>query len=633
MKRALPVELAFLLFGGFLFSITAQEDTSAQAQAMTDASLALVQLSSFVDTNAAFCAQHAPEAGVSDAAAAWYASSGLALLKTLEGLPEVAPTFGEMRDAYTQATRQTLAANATGREAEWCASVPALLQSPEWDVQSNYPDELARLGDIFTLITGDDPPQPLPQAQTLPPVTSPSYADVVAAGLDPETQFIQDEFRCYDTSGVDYSRPQLVVQITAPGQYLSSYGGGTFTVEDAEYTPDITWTSGPLKDAGGSLYFGDYGQSFSPYVTLGEERYTFECFQQGARERQALAEFRLRDPQPGTYQCQDVETGQTEALELLPGLNYTLGGQRGTYSVTDVLDDSGSSQISWLSGPLAESDASYLEEEGTGYREVSMRRSEHYSWFGSSSSLSVVCSAVGEPVVFARYGDGVAPPVQGNEQALSGFFYRYEYVASGMTGGMQPAFYLFFPSGYVHTGDVEGDPADIDCSRTKPNGAPYCETYRTSRNFLSIGESDPVTFGVENGVPVLDGEAMYPVVSGITSLDGDFWANYFWSMGFCMGEYSSCSSTYLEWEYIFTPEGRFEYGSSNQSLMSSNFGDMGGVNAGSSGSDYESGGYTIEGNTIELRFDNGKVEKKFIMITDPEHFVMGNQVYTPKERE
>ncbi len=70
-----------------------------------------------------------------------------------------------------------------------------------------------------------------------------------------------------------------------------------------------------------------------------------------------------------------------------------------------------------------------------------------------------------------------------------------------MTGSVQPAFYLFFPSGYVYTGDIEGDPADIDCARTKPNGTPFCDTYRISRNFITIGESDPEAFSLENGVP------------------------------------------------------------------------------------------------------------------------------------
>ena len=61
--------MIFLLVVLFLNFAVAQENaqtdaqTAAQATAMTDAALALVQLSSFVDANVTFCAQHAPQAG------------------------------------------------------------------------------------------------------------------------------------------------------------------------------------------------------------------------------------------------------------------------------------------------------------------------------------------------------------------------------------------------------------------------------------------------------------------------------------------------------------------------------------------------------------------------------------------
>ena len=625
--------LCLLLLSGTVFAQDMSAGSDPQTEAATNAVMSLLTLNSFVEANVSFCASSAPETAdaVEAAADEWAASSGLDVLAQLRNAPlEVSSTFSEIEASLRADALQTLSARATGKEAAWCQNFPTLLQGDDWKVQTNYASELDSLREFVTLVTGS---APLPQAQALSPMTSPSYAEVVAAGIDPKNQFIPDEFHCYDESANDYSRPHMVVQITGPGQYLSSYGGGTFVLEaDDSYAPDITWTSGPLTDAGGSLYFNDYGQTFSPTVTFGDSSVSFDCYQQGASEERALTEFRLKDPQAGTYQCQDVETGQTQPLELLSGFAYTLGGQRGTYSVTDLLDSGGgSSQINWLTGPLAEGDARYAEEEGTGYREISMSTSETYSWFGSSSTLSVVCSTVGEPVSFARYGDGVAPPVEGNEQSISGFFYRDEYESSGMTGSVQPAFYLFFPSGYVYTGDIEGDPADIDCARTKPNGTPFCDAYHISRNFVTIGESDPETFSLENGVPLLEGEAMSPVVSGITTLNGDFWANYFYSVGMCIGEYAVCSSTYIEWEYIFTPDGRFEYKGSNQNLASSNFGDMGGVNASGGGSEYETGSYTITGNVIEMRYDNGKVEKKFIMITDPEHFVMGSQSYSPKE--
>ena len=638
LENLLTYALCSLLLGYVLSGAAFAQDTNnydPQTEAATNAVMSLLTLNSFVEANVSFCAESAPETAeaVEAAADSWLTSSGLDMLAQLRNAPlEVSSTFSEIEASLRADALQTLSARATGKEAAWCQNFPALLQGDDWNVQTNYAGELAGLREFVTLVTGG---APLPQAQALSPMTSPSYAEIVAAGIDPKNQFIPDEFHCYDESGADYSRPHMVVQITGPGQYESSYGGGTFVLEaDDSYAPDITWTSGPLTDAGGSLYFNDYGQTFSPYVSFGDTSVSYDCYQQGSSEGRALTVFRLKDPQAGTYQCQDVETGQTQPLELLPGSAYTLGGQRGTYGVTDLLEGGGgSSQINWLTGPLAEGDARYNEEEGTGYREIRMSTSENYSWFESSSTLSVVCSAVGEPVSSARYGDGVAPPVEGNEQPLSGFFYRGEYVSSGMTGSVQPAFYLFFPSGYVYTGDIEGDLADIDCARTKPNGTPFCDTYRISRNFITIGNNGPEAFSLENGVPVLEGEAMSPVVSGITTLDGHFWANYFYSVGVCIGEYAVCSSTYLEWEYLFTPDGRFEYTSSDQSMGSSNFGDMGGASYGGGGSEYNSGGYTITGNVIELRFDDGKVEKKFIMITDPEHFVMGSQSYSPKSED
>ena len=88
-------------------------------------------------------------------------------------------------------------------------------------------------------------------------------------------------------------------------------GGGTYTLSTDTYSPEITWLSGPFKDADGELRFGDAGQSFSlGSVTLGNASYSFGCYQQGASERAALTMFRLKTPQPGTYTCRDARDGR-----------------------------------------------------------------------------------------------------------------------------------------------------------------------------------------------------------------------------------------------------------------------------------------------------------------------------------
>ncbi len=630
MKRTFLCLLCAVLLPNF---VVAQDDTDAQVERMTDAVSALVQLSSFVDANVTFCAEHAPQAGVGEAAAAWYASSSLAILEQIKRIPDITATFREMEDAYAQETLQTLS-QATGREAEWCGGVPILLQSPDWDVGANYAGELAVLAEFYTLVTGETPPTPLPQAQALPPVTSPTYAEVVAAGVNPEAQFIGDEFRCYDEGGVDYRRPYLIVQITGPGQYLSSYGGGMFRLEPDDYAPDVEWLSGPLKDAGSALYFDEYGQNFYlSGVSLGDESYDFRCFQQGASEQAALTAFRLKDPQPGTYQCRDAATGEAQALELSPGGSYQIGGASGTYAVSGILSDNEGSSIDWLTGPFAEQSSYYSEEPDNGFRSFDISLSDGRAvgtFVYSSSELALSCESLGEPVSFDKYGAGAAPPAPPTEIALDGFFYRYELEMRGSYSFLMPQFYRFFSSGYVFIGTPEGGPADIDCTRTKPNGAPFCDTYGISGNFIRLADEEPEFFALDGATPIIGEDGLTPVEGNtVTSLDGLFWANYAYSFGIC-GEYSFCSSSYQEWNYDLKPDHTFTYFTSSQNLSSMNS-DLASTSVSAYSNSANTGGYTIDGNVIELRFDNGKVERNFILVLGPDNFIMGENEYTLKD--
>ena len=465
-------------------------------------------------------------------------------------------------------------------------------------------------------------------------MTSPSYAEVIAAGVNPKEAFVQDEFRCYNANAANYSSPSLVVQFPAPGQYLSSYGGGTYTLSTDTYAPEITWLSGPFRDADGSLSFGDVGQSFSlGSVTLGDASYSFGCYQQGASERAALTMFRLKTPQPGTYTCRDAETGEAQALELLAGGQYGIGGTSGTYSVSGVVNDNDGSQIDWLTGPFAEQSSSYTEEPDNGFRSFDLALSSGKGYPGfvySSSELSLSCEGLGEPISFETYGEGAAPPAPPTEKALDGLFYRYDLVSQGTFSTSEPHFYRFFPNGYVFDGAPEGDPADIDCTRTKPNGAPFCDTYAVSNGLIRIGNADPEPFSLDGAAtPVISGEALIPVTANtVTSLDGLFWANAGSSFGFC-GPYSMCSSSYSEWNYDFKPDNTFSYASSSQSLssMSSALGD---TYASSYGGSDDAGTYTIQGNVIEFRFGNGKVERDFITVSGPDSFIMGDRNFTRK---
>lgn len=637
LKRA--VLTCLVLSPGISLTAAQTASDTALAETIMESLSNILQITTFVDANVQFCSEKAPSALSSAEAAAqsWRAKSGL---ESLDRLRDLSPeTYSNLETALKQETLATLYDRAFGRELEWCNNLSSLLQSSDWDMQTKYASELATLNSFVTRLSDEHLPDVLPNKQTLNPITSPNYPEVLALGINPEVHFIPDEFRCYmEKDGDDYKQPDMIVQILAAGLYQSSYGGGRYELEkDAGSSPDVEWLSGPLTGARSFLRYDDFGQYFRlSSVELGDKSYSYWCYQQGASEQHALTKFRLGKPQPGSYSCQNVETGNVQSLELLPDFSYHLAGQAGTYQITELFENDSSSRIKWLTGPLADESSSYSEEADTGYREFSLSISESSWGFsysgvagGSSSQLSVLCYTVAEPVSFQRYGDDPVPPAPASDVALSGLYYRYESEFNGMYSSNQPAFYLFFPNGYVHTGDIEADPATIDCQRSKPNGQPFCESYIVQGNTIFIGDNDPEPFRLEAGIPVLDGEPMNPVVAGVTSLNGDFWANYFSQFGIC-GAFSICSSNYREWKYSFSADGGFAYESSGKNLASSQS-DFGSVFASDNSFKAQTGRYSIAGHVLELRFDNGKVEKHFFAYLEEDSFVIGNRWFTLKK--
>ena len=151
-----------------------------------------------------------------------------------------------------------------------------------------------------------------------------------------------------------------------------------------------------------------------------------------------------------------------------------------------------------------------------------------------------------------------------------------------------------------------------------------------SNGLVRIGGSDPEPFSLNGAAtPVISGEALIPVAANtVTSLDGLFWANAGSSFGFC-GPYSMCSSSYSEWNYDFEPDNTFTYASSSQSLSSMNSA-LSNISASAYGGSDDAGTYTIQGNVIEFRFNNGKIERDFITVTGPDSFIMGEREFTRK---
>ncbi len=469
-----------LLFMGTLLS------QAQDAKALTEAVQTLLQLSSFVEANVEFCNEEASEVAVSvqDAAKMWRMNSKLELLDAIRDFSiDGNSAFTDMESILFQESLQDLKSRAGSRALEWCQHFPTLLQQPEWNIPIHYSNEIALLSNLNEMMAGQQSTEGLTTLtkQTLQPVVSPSYSQVMAQNINLEEQFIQDEFRCYEErEGSNYDTADMVVQILAGGQYRSSYGNGRYSIDLEE--EEIVWQSGPLVEAvTGWIRFSDYGQEFPLRRVELDERRDFNCYQQGASEQHALTKFRLKDPQVGSYNCHNAEGNELGALEL-SGSHYSINGQRGTYQVDLRGYDNDRSRINWISGPLKEQRTFYEEEVGTGYRELSLSISDTSvvaNFFtggvfaGGSSSLEAVCSSIGEAVHFQKYGSEAAPPPPEKAGSLSGFFVAHDPDFKFMGKGPSDyAFYTFFPNGYVYTKEPEAEPAEVDCTRTKPNGAP-----------------------------------------------------------------------------------------------------------------------------------------------------------------
>ena len=122
--------------------------SAPEAAGLSDALTGLLQLTSFVDVNREFCAQHAPDtaSAVQGAAEAWYARSDLGFLALVKNtMPGFREALSSAESEMKASILATLQAQAPGQAAAWCASLPALLQSAEWDVRSNYAGELSLL--------------------------------------------------------------------------------------------------------------------------------------------------------------------------------------------------------------------------------------------------------------------------------------------------------------------------------------------------------------------------------------------------------------------------------------------------------------------------------------------------------
>jgi hypothetical protein len=477
-------------------------------------------------------------------------------------------------------------------------------QPPAKSAPATTPAQPAVTQPAVTQPTITQPPPTQSPSGQLPAVPVPNLAQLVNAGLNPEKQPIPDEFRCYlSYNSSDYSRPVFALQILPGGRYRAPGGEGRYTLTQTSggSLNYLRWQGGPLAGTEDAFLLFDrtYGQRIQLDGVGTDERRLY-CYQRGGSEGHALVNFRRNDPQVGAYACRSTDGKNTNrgTLELLAGRAYRYQGGSGKYSA-NILGKQGDSfsGIDFVGGPLDDSYTTYSEDE-LGERE-----------FSSVGSNRTRCVMLAKPIAEPRFGQARAPAPPAGAGGLEGAYTSYVqnfYPSPGLNNTV----YVFRKNGYVYTGEPEVSLDEADCTRTLPSGLPLCQVYTLKNGLMTIGSDKPARWVKTTTGYTLDGEALSPLRPlGNLTLSGEFKSVS--SLTAVVGTGGGLFENFLN----LRRDGTFTKTSSGGvSITTTNDGTaLGDVTGGvtSSSSSKNSGTYSFAGNTLTLKYGDGRVQKLF----------------------
>ncbi|WP_425146497.1 hypothetical protein [Deinococcus sp.] len=458
-------------------------------------------------------------------------------------------------------------------------------------------------------------PATQPPTSGAPPTTSnlggsvpvPDLPRLVAAGLDPQKQAIPDEFRCYlSYNSSDYSKPAFALQILPGNRYRAPGGEGSYQMvqTNSGSLSYLRWQGGPLAGTDDAFLLFDrrYGQRIQ-LDGVGKDGLRLYCYQRGGAENHALVGFRRADPQVGAYPCRSTDGKNTDlgALEILAGRAYRYRGGTGKYTVNILgrqSDDFG--DVDFIGGPLDNSSSPYSED----------RLGERH--FSGLPTRNARCSVIAKPIAEPRFGPNKAPAPPAGAGGLEG---AYSYYVQNFypNARLDHFFYIFFKNGYVYTDDPKTSLADADCTKSLPSGLPLCQVYTIKNGTITIGNHKPVKWeGTQEGYK-LGGREMNPVKPlGNLKLAGEYKAVS--SFTAVVGSGGGLFEDFL----TFRKDGTFSIQhtggvSINTTSDGTALGDVtGGVY--SSTDRRNSGSYSFSGNTLTLKYGDGRVEQKFVYL-------------------
>ena len=504
-----------------------------------------------------------------------------------------------------------------------------VISTSSYDTFTVHQDELSAFSDKLEFATaggapsqtgsGKAPPPVTPANQTpaagTPPTTSnlggsvpvPDLPRLVAAGLDPQKQAIPDEFRCYlSYNSSDYSKPAFALQILPGNRYRAPGGEGSYQMvqTNSGSLSYLRWQGGPLAGTDDAFLLFDrrYGQRIQ-LDGVGKDGLRLYCYQRGGAENHALVGFRRADPQVGAYPCRSTDGKNTDlgALEILAGRAYRYRGGTGKYTVNILgrqSDDFG--DVDFIGGPLDNSSSPYSED----------RLGERH--FSGLPTRNARCSVIAKPIAEPRFGPNKAPAPPAGAGGLEG---AYSYYVQNFypNARLDHFFYIFFKNGYVYTDDPKTSLADADCTKSLPSGLPLCQVYTIKNGTITIGNHKPVKWeGTQEGYK-LGGREMNPVKPlGNLKLAGEYKAVS--SFTAVVGSGGGLFEDFL----TFRKDGTFSIQhtggvSINTTSDGTALGDVtGGVY--SSTDRRNSGSYSFSGNTLTLKYGDGRVEQKFVYL-------------------
>ncbi len=593
-----------------------------------------------------WCVQRVPKSEVS-------ASFALEAWRTAQGIPEIETRF------------KALMGNAfAGVEAKLEAARPDLYQSLEKNV-SNPESICMNLAGFYSQslnlrVTYANEYQiiatrALPNTNTAPttkpniamPTTKPVLSNppvvpnsglpnvavltpmqLEAMGIDPDKEPTPDEYRCYAKSRSDqYQQPSLILQILPKRQYRFAGGSGSFKVD----RDDIIFTSGAWASKE-DHYFHFRRKSGTEIwlYNIGVNETDYRCHQRGSADNLAQLEFKRKDPPVGTYSCFSKDGKGTDLgkLEILASRQYRYNNQIGQIKV-DILGDQSDdySSIDFVGGAWDDENAFYEEDE---YGQ------QVWSVYASPK---MDCSRQSTPRPNPKFGSSAAPKPPSGTGGLEGRFYHWQIEipigGNYYCGGLCYDYAFFNKNGYVFVSDPEDMEGieDTDCNKTYPSGYPICDVYRVSGGKITIGKEKAQSFKRSNKGISLDGTSYEPLLPlGNLTLQGTY--NSFTASSSTIGAPSGFTSNV---DYIFATNGRFTRDANSSAFVSatSDGTAFGSTTASSSSWSQRknSGTYRIYSNTLELKYLDGRVIRKFMFAVDKDKsfYRIGGRDYTRKK--